>query len=103
MPMGSVAGGLPLIQELVRGGGYDWSAHVHRGISGDEFEPGDLEACIASGRVTKTERDPRGNSVGRKVYVIEGRDTRGRQFYTAGKIMRDNSHFYFFITAHEAR
>lgn len=101
--MARQAGGLPLIQELVRQGNYDWSNHVQDQIEEGKFDPTDLEACIASGSVTKTERDRLRNSVGHKVYVIVGRDTRGRPFYTAGKIMRDNGRLYFFITAHEAR
>jgi len=36
-------------------------------------------------------------------YVILGRDTHGRPFYTVGKILQDaEDRFYFYITAHQA-
>ena len=101
--MARTAGGLSLIQQLVREDKYDWSSHVNERIDNGQFDQTDLEACIASGSVTKTERDRLRNSVGNTVYVIVGRDTHGRWFYTAGKIVRDNGSIYFFITAHEAR
>jgi hypothetical protein len=97
------AGGLSLIQELVREDQYDWSHHVNEQIEDGQFDQADLEACIASGSVTKTARDRLRHSVGNKVYIIVGRDTHGRPFYTAGKIVRGNGYTYFFITAHEAR
>ncbi|MBI1928758.1 hypothetical protein HYR99_31495 [Candidatus Poribacteria bacterium] len=68
------------------------------------FDEKDLEESIRTGVVQKTEKDRFKNSVGNKVYVILGRDTHGKAFYTAGKILRSNEgKIYFFITAHEAR
>ncbi|OIO98922.1 MAG: hypothetical protein AUJ92_00525 [Armatimonadetes bacterium CG2_30_59_28] len=101
--MAQAPGGFPLIQELVRQRKYYWSNHVGQQVDAGEFDETDLEACIRSGSVKKTERDRLGNSVGNKVYVIVGRDAKGRRFYTAGKILRSNGHQYFFITAHQAR
>lgn len=100
--MAREAGGVSLIRALVRTAQYDWSHHVNERIEDGQFDQADLEACIASGVVTKTTRDRRQDSVGKKVYTILGRDTRGRPFYTAGKILRVNGSLYFFITAHEA-
>lgn len=50
-----------------------------------------------------TERDEFGQAVHRMKYVILGRDTHGRPFYTVGKVLRGPSgQFYFYITAHQA-
>lgn len=100
--MARQAGGLWLIQALVREDHYDWSQHVNERIEDGQFDQADLEACVASGSVTKTTRDRLRHAVGNKVYTIVGRDTRGQPFYTVGKIVRDNGSIYFFITAHEA-
>ena len=36
-------------------------------------------------------------------YVIVGRDTHGRPFYTVGKVVQGSEgQFYFYITAHQA-
>jgi hypothetical protein len=36
-------------------------------------------------------------------YVILGRDTHGRPFYTVGKVLRGpTGQFYFYLTAHQA-
>ena len=100
--MAAKAGGLPLIRDLVAKGHYDWSSHVNERIEGGEFDEADLEACILSGTVHKTERDRLRSSVGDRVYVIAGRDTHGRRFHTAGKIIRSDVLLYFFVTAHQA-
>jgi len=102
--MFSRRGGLSLIQDLIQQGRYDWSNKIDQLINEGWFDEEDLEVCILTGVVQKTERDRRKNSVGNKIYVIIGRDTHGNPFYTVGKILKaDDGNFYFFITAHEAR
>jgi len=97
-------GGLSLIQNLVRQGRYDWSNKVDQLINAGWFDEEDLEECILTGVVQKTEKDLFKNSVGNKIYVVIGRDTHGNPFYTVGKILKANDgNFYFFITTHEAR
>jgi len=100
--MAGQAGGLPLIQDLVAEGRFGWSAHVNERLEAGEFDADDLEACVLSGTGQKTERDRLRCSVGNKVYAILGRDTHGRRFYTAGKILRNDGLLYFFVTAHQA-
>lgn len=95
------AGGLRSIRRLVSIGRYDWSQEVQCAIEDGEFEPEDLERCIATGTVTKTNKDALGDSIGQKVYTIIGVDCAGCSFYTAGKIIKGlDEQLYFFITAH---
>ena len=97
-------GGLQLIQNLIRRGHYDWSKKIDQMMNEGWFDETDLEECILTGVVYKTENDPFKNSVGDKIYVIIGQDTHGKPFYTVGKILRsDEGTLYFFITAHEVR
>lgn len=49
--MAAKAGGLPLIQDLVAEGNYDWSGHVNERVEDGEFDEADLETCIPSGSV----------------------------------------------------
>ena len=79
-------GGLRVIQRLVADGCYDYSQKVEDAMNAGQFDLEDLECCVATGKVFKTNRDKLRTSVGNKVYVIIGRDTRGRKFYVAGKI-----------------
>jgi hypothetical protein len=83
---------------------YDWTEKVEAAIENGECQPEDLERCIATGVVTKTSKDRLGNSVGNKVYTILGTDCAGYEFYTAGKIVKDQDDtLYFFITARRSK
>ncbi len=98
------AGGIQLIRWLVGQGTYDWSEKVQTLIQDGWFEPEDLEVCVATGTVTKTQKDELRDSVGEKKYVILGRDRSGYSLYTVGKIKRGPAgRLYFFITAHGAK
>jgi hypothetical protein len=99
------SGGFKLIRRLVANGCYDYSQNVEDAMNEGRFDLEDLEHCIATGKVVKTNRDELKASVGNKVYVIIGRDTRGRRFYAAGKILRSPKQglIFFFVTAHPAR
>jgi hypothetical protein len=102
------AGGLPEIQRLVEEDyperpTIEFSGKVWRMIEEDDYTQEDLKECVRTGRVHKRERDRYREAVDGNVYTIIGRDTRGRLFYTVGKIMSDDEgRYYFFITAHEA-
>jgi hypothetical protein len=88
---------------LVAANRYDWTQEVQAAIEDGLCEPEDLESCIETGRVTKTNRDRYGESLGNKVYTIVGRDRAGCEFYTAGKILKaDDGALYFFVTAHRS-
>jgi hypothetical protein len=99
------SGGFKLIRRLVANGCYDYSQKVEDAMNEGRFDLEDLEHCIATGKVVKTNRDELKASVGNKVYVIIGRDTRGRRFYAAGKILRSPKQglIFFFVTAYPAR
>lgn len=97
-------GGFKVIQQLVADGFYDYSQKVEDAMNARQFDLEDLEHCIATGKVVKTNRDKLKASVGNRVYVIVGRDTRGRKFYAAGKIVRaPEGLVFFFVTAHPVR
>ena len=95
---------LQQIQRLIERGEYEMSEKVRTFIEEGLFDEDDLVECVLTAeRMYKTERDERRESVDRKKYVLLGRDTRGRPFYTAGKVRRDHAgQFYFYITAHPA-
>jgi len=98
------SGGFALIQQLVAEGRYDYSQKVEDAMNSGHFDLEDLECCIVTGRVTKTSRDKLKASVGNKVYVIIGRDAKGRKFYAAGKILRTlEGLVFFFVTAHPVK
>jgi hypothetical protein len=99
------SGGFKLIRCLVANGCYDYSQKVEDAMNEGRFDLEDLEHCIATGKVVKTNRDELKASVGNKVYAIIGRDTRGRRFYAAGKILRSPKQglIFFFVTAYPAR
>src|SRR5438552_9295794 len=83
---------------------FRYSAKV-RDLIGDGFyDESDLRHCIEMAtRISKRQRDEIGGSVHGEKYVIEGRDTHGRPFYTVGKVIRDPEDVrYFFITAHQS-
>lgn len=100
--MARQAGGLRLMQALVREDHYDWSQHVNERIEAGQCDQADLEACVASGSVTKTTRDRLRHAVGTTVYTIVGRATRGQPFSTVGTMVRANGSISCFLTAHEA-
>jgi len=95
---------LQAIQHLVAAGQYRYSQKVRTLIEEGWFEEADLEACICSAtRIHKRVRDEFRQSRDTLKYVILGRDTYGRSFYTAGKIFTGaQGQIYFFITAHQA-
>lgn len=92
------------IQRLIERGEYEMSEKVRTFIEEGLFDEDDLIECVLTAEcIYKTERDERQESVDRQKYVLLGRDTRGRPFYTAGKVRTDNvGRFYFYITAHPA-
>lgn len=92
------------IQRLVEHGQYRYSRKVEERIEDGYFDEDDLDHCILSAqRISKRERDELGNAIHGMKYVILGRDTHGRPFYTAGKMLRSQrGRLYFFITAHQA-
>ena len=95
------AGGLALIKKLVANFQYTWSGKVERALEDGYFSFKDIECCVASGKVHKIKKDRLKDSVGEKIYVIKGKDLSGYDFYTQGKIMRnEEGQIYFFISAH---
>ncbi len=95
---------LGAIQHAVAAGRYRYSQKVRELIEEGWFDEADLEACIRSAtRIHKRARDEFRQSPDKLKYVILGRDTYGRPFYTAGKILTGaQGQVYFFITAHQA-
>lgn len=94
-------GGLRLIRYLVKTGLYDVGQKVYHFIEEGMFTLEDVESAICTGYVQKTEQDELFQAVGKKKYVIVGRDTNGYGFYTVGKIMpSDEGRRYYLITAH---
>ncbi len=83
---------------------YQYSAKIRGNIEDGWYGEEDLECCICHAeKIYKKEKDELKTAVDGKKYVIKGKDTHGRSFYTVGKILKDdNGKFYFFITAHEA-
>jgi hypothetical protein len=95
---------LMAIQHLVAVGRYRYSQKVRTLIEDGWFDEVDLVSCILSAtRIHKRERDEFRQGRDNLKYVILGRDTYGRSFYTAGKILTGSQgQVYFFITAHQA-
>jgi len=91
------------IKQLVAQRQYDYSEKVRDFIEEGFFEEEDLEHCILSAaKIHKQERDELGQAVYGMKYVILGRDTHGRPFYTVGKVMQGpEGQFFYFITAHQ--
>lgn len=92
------------IQQLVARSRYRYSRKVRNFIEDGYFDEEDLVHCILSAtNIHKRERDEFGQAVHRMKYVILGRDTHGRPFYTVGKVLRGpTGQFYFYLTAHQA-
>ena len=92
------------IKQLIAEGRYRFSRKVQNFIEDGFFDEEDLRHCILSAdRIRKRERDEKRQDVHGMKYVIIGKDTHGRLFYTAGKVRStENGRFYFYITAHQA-
>lgn len=92
------------IKRLVVEGRYRYSHKVRIFIEEGFFGEEDLVQCILSARrIFKRERDKLKQAKYRMKYVILGRDTYGRPFYTVGKILSaPQGRVYFYITAHQA-
>lgn len=85
-------------------GKYRYSRKVRDFIEEGFFEEEDLVHCILSAtRIQKKERDELEQAVHGMKYIILGRDTYGRPFYTVGKVLQAyGGRLYFYITAHQA-
>lgn len=92
------------IKQLVAQGRYRYSRKVQDFIEDGFFDVEDVVHCILSAaKIYKQERDELRQAVHGMKYVILGRDTHGRPFYTVGKVLqRPEGQFYFYITAHQA-
>ena len=92
------------IKRLVAEGKYRYSYNVRTFIEEGFFGEEDLVQCILSARrIFKRERDELKQAKHGMKYVILGRDTYGRPFYTVGKILSaPQDRVYFYITAHQA-
>jgi len=91
---------LTWIQTLVRSGNYIPSDHVCEYLADNEFDLGDMESSVLSGRLQKTETDEMERAVDGKKYTIIGRGRNGLGFATVGKLIEwIDGEVYFFITA----
>lgn len=92
------------IKALIIQNNYDYSNKVRGFIEDGWYGEDDLEFCICHAeKIYKKEKDELKTAVDGKKYVIIGKDTHGRLFYTLGKVIKnDDGKLYFFITAHEA-
>ena len=92
------------IKQLVARNQYQYSQKVREFIEDGFYDEEELVHCILSAEgIYKQEKDELGQAVHGMKYVILGRDTYGRPFYTAGKVMQKREgRFYFYITAHQA-
>jgi gluconate kinase len=90
------------IKQLVAQERYDYSQKVRDLIEEGFFEEEDIVHCILSAtRIHKKERDELRQAVHGMKYVILGKDTHERPFYTVGKVLRSpHGQLYFYITAH---
>ncbi|HVN96771.1 MAG TPA: hypothetical protein VMT62_10100 [Syntrophorhabdaceae bacterium] len=92
------------IRDLVLEGRYNYSQKIRESIEDGWYGEEDLEQCILTGCISKTERDELKTSVDGKKHVILGRDTCGCPFYTCGKAIKDEEgKLYFFITGHKTK
>ncbi len=91
------------IKLLVEKGLYHYSEKVRKSIEEGFFDERDLETCILSAtKIHKKEKDELGQAVHGMKYVILGRDTHGRPFYTVGKVVQGaEGKLYFYISAHQ--
>ena len=92
------------IKQLVVEEQYRYSSKVRTLIEEGFFAEEDLVHCILSAtRIHKRERDELKQAYQGMKYVIMGRDTYGRPFYTVGKVLSaPQGRLYFYITAHQA-
>jgi hypothetical protein len=92
------------IKQLVARAQYRYSQKVRGFIEDGYFDEEDLMHCILSATgIHKTQRDEFKQAVHGMKFVILGRDTHGRPFYTVGKVIRGPAgRFYFYITAHQS-
>ncbi|MFQ5804687.1 MAG: hypothetical protein ACE5JQ_17495 [Candidatus Methylomirabilales bacterium] len=92
------------IKRLVAQGRYHYSRKVRDFIEEGFFDEEDLvHGVLSATRIHKKERDELRQAVHGMKYVILGRDTHGRSFYTVGKVIRGpKGRLYFYITAHQA-
>jgi len=92
------------IKRLVTEGSYHFGKKVREAIEEGFFDEEDLVHSILSAtRVHKKEKDELKQAVHGMKYVILGRDTHGRPFYTVGKVIQGTKgKLYFYISAHEA-
>ncbi len=92
------------IKLLVAQKAYRYSRKVQDAIEEGFFDLEDLEHSIVSAaRIQKKEKDELKEAIHGVKYVILGRDTHGRPFYTAGKVVKGiGGRLYFFISAHTA-
>ena len=95
---------LDAIKRLVVQRRYRYSRKVRDAIEDGYFDEEDLvHSILTATRIHKKERDELGQAVHKMKYVILGRDTHGRPFYTVGKgIQGVGGQLYFYITAHQA-
>jgi hypothetical protein len=91
------------IKPLVEQGLYHYSKKVREKIEEGFFDERDLENCILSAtKIHKKEKDELGQAVHGMKYVILGRDTHGRPFYTVGKVIQGTEgKLYYYISAHQ--
>lgn len=91
------------IKQLVVEGRYRYSRKVQDFIEEGFYDREDLVHCILSAtKIHKRERDELGQAVHGMKYVILGKDTHGRPFYTVGKVVRrTDGRLYVCITAHQ--
>jgi hypothetical protein len=92
------------IKQLVACARYRYSRKVRDFIDDGYFDEEDLVHCILSAtEIYKRERDELRQAVHGMKFVILGRDTHGRPFYTVGKVIRGPAgRFYFYISAHQS-
>lgn len=91
------------IKQLVAQGRYRYSRKVQDFIEDGFYGTEDLvHSILSADEIHKKERDELGQAVHGMKYTILGRDTRGRPFYTVGKVISSpDGRLYFYITAHQ--
>lgn len=92
------------IKRLVAEGSYHYGKKVREAIEEGFFDEEDLVHCILSATgIHKKEKDELKQAIHGMKYVILGRDTHGRPFYTVGKVVQGaEGKLYYYISAHQA-